>query len=109
MFCLVFSKPGCQRHHALEFWMILDSGNTCNYRRIKMTLMGFCLRFCKTSTDLVLTSFDGSMVSFVGSMIICSFFLVDASHNISAAPRQLMNLHYLRAKCLNLLSWICVV
>ena len=50
----VRSKPGCQRHHALEFWMmILDSGNTCNYWRIKMTLMGFCMRFCKTSTDLV--------------------------------------------------------
>ena len=35
--------------------------------------------------------------------------LVDASHNILAAPRQLMNLQYLRVKCLNLLSWTCVV
>ena len=49
----VHSKPGCQRHHALEFWMILGSGSTRNYWRIKMTLMGFCMRFCKTSTDLV--------------------------------------------------------
>ena len=49
----VHSKPGCQRHHALEFWMILGSGSIRNYWRIKMTLMGFCMRFCKTSTDLV--------------------------------------------------------
>ena len=32
----VHSKPGCQRHHALEFWMILGSGSTRNYWRIKI-------------------------------------------------------------------------
>ena len=37
----------------IQFWMILGSGSTRNYWRIKMTLMGFCMRFCKTSTDLV--------------------------------------------------------
>ena len=92
----------------LNFGWILGSGGTRNYWRIKMTLMGFCMRYCKTSTDLVfveeICQKHGQLRRKHDHLLV---FLVDASHNISAAPRQLMNLHYLRAKCLNLLSSTC--